>query len=412
MGIGFFLPTRVEYNHDEWFTGSFVPRQLAALATRAGRVDLISFTAPKKQFLGLKQPLPKEMFRVNPVPGKVGGLSLLLSGLPALEYSLRRIIYSRGSEWSCFVVYEGSVPSQLAFRIARGAGLPVFTWIGGDAYASTARRVEHYSWSGGIARMLLAKENRWALRRMAQNSAGVIATGEELAERYRGIAPAVRSFVATTVPAASVEASLPEERFATHHAPLRLLTLGRLTEVKGFEYLLHALAEVETSGISWHLKLAGPEHEVGYAARLKAEAAALGIAERVEFSGELLASETQKLYEEADIFILPSLSEGTPKVLPEAMASGLPIIATRVGAVADIVGDAGILLGPRDVRGLADALLTLARDPELRLHLGRAAVSRAREFTLENQIYGIADWMMARISHHVLAPVRAPSVQP
>lgn len=399
MGIGIFLPTRVECNDGEWFTASFVPRQLAALSAHSGRIDLISFTSFRNQSPEFKQSLSKDFFRVLPVPGKDDGLSLLTSGLSAFVRSLRWIIDSHASDWSCFIVYEGTIPSQLAFRIARQAGLPVFIWVGGDAYASTVRRVKCYSWPAKTLRLLLAKQNRRALRSMARKSMGVIATGEEIAEGYRNIAPAVCSFVATTVPATSVDASLLEQRFAKRQTLLQLLTVGRITPVKGLEYLLRALTALRNSGISFQLKIVGPEQEADYAARLKAEVAASGTAECVEFSGEIPAARMEDFYREADILVLPSLSEGTPKVLPEAMAKGLPIVASRVGAVADIVGDAGILLEPRDVNGLAAALLRLARDPELRFKLGRIAVCRAREFTLENQIYGIADWMTAIISH-------------
>lgn len=409
MGVGIFLPTRVASRQGEWFTKSFVPRQMAALAARLGLVDLISFTAPSRQSAELKQTLPKEEFRVNPVPGKDDGFRLLLTGLPALAGSLRRIIHSRASEWSSFIVYEGSIPSQLAFRIARAAELPVFVWIGGDAYASMARRVNDYSWAAKTSRLLLAKQNRWALRSMARHSAGVIVTGQELAEHYRSIAPAVRSFVATTVSAVSVDASLPELRFSRRQVPVRLLTVGRITPVKGLEYLLRAIVELRDSGMAFQLKFAGPEQEAGYAARLKSEIAALGASEWVEFCGEIPSEKMEEAYREADIFILPSLSEGTPKVLPEAMAKGLPIIATTVGAVPEIVGDAGILLEPRDVQGLSAALLRLGRDPELRLKLGQNAVRRARGYTLENQIHGIGDWMTGRISHDVPACAGASS---
>jgi len=89
------------------------------------------------------------------------------------------------------------------------------------------------------------------------------------------------------------------------------------------------------------------------------------------------------IYSISDVVVLPSLREGTPLVLLEAMACGKPVVATRVGGIPEIVehGEGGLLVRPKDVEGLSKAILTLLEDPGLREEMGKKARRRAvKEF--------------------------------
>jgi glycosyltransferase involved in cell wall biosynthesis len=111
----------------------------------------------------------------------------------------------------------------------------------------------------------------------------------------------------------------------------------------------------------------GPER-----ATLERKAADLGLVpDVVEFRGAI--PDMVPLYRDSDIFVLTSDWEGTPNVLLEAMASGLPVIASRVGGVPDIVrhGRAGYLTEPGDENSCASLLLQLIDDPQLRMEMGR-----------------------------------------
>jgi len=100
----------------------------------------------------------------------------------------------------------------------------------------------------------------------------------------------------------------------------------------------------------------------------------LGLAGRVSFLGALGQAELDRCYRRADLFVLPSRFEGYGMVCAEALAHGLPILASRVGAIGDLVpAEAGLLVPPDDPLALEGALRRLLEDPALRLQLARGA---------------------------------------
>jgi glycosyltransferase involved in cell wall biosynthesis len=150
-----------------------------------------------------------------------------------------------------------------------------------------------------------------------------------------------------------------------------LLFVGRLSTQKGVSVLLDALALVPAR---WHLRIVGDGPE---RASLTAQAARLGIAERVTFHGWAQREELPALYRAADVFVFPSLDEGMPNVVLEALASGLPIVATRIAGNDQLVlpGENGTLVPPSDPHAFAAALAPLLTDPAARQRM--AARSRA-----------------------------------
>ncbi len=162
--------------------------------------------------------------------------------------------------------------------------------------------------------------------------------------------------------------------------PTRLLTVARLHPVKGLDVMLRALGAAEDMPWQWTVVGDGDQRET-----LAAQAQQLGLAHRVRFVGGMAHHELPALYREADAFVLPSRSEGLPVVLMEAMAAGLPVVATRVGGIPEIVeeGAAGFLVPADDESALADALRRLLGDPTRALLMGQANRKKAeREFAI------------------------------
>lgn len=166
----------------------------------------------------------------------------------------------------------------------------------------------------------------------------------------------------------------PTEKDRRRGGKLRLLCVGQLSQRKGISYLLRA------------------------ASRMK-EGVELTLVGRVEGTGRAIdpyrsvfrhiphvpRRDLKEIYQDADIFVFPTLMEGMPLAVVEAMASGLPVITTANGP-GDIVRDGidGFIVPPRDVSAIVDRVNELRSDPELRAEMARNARSRAQEFTWSN----------------------------
>jgi glycosyltransferase involved in cell wall biosynthesis len=143
---------------------------------------------------------------------------------------------------------------------------------------------------------------------------------------------------------------------------MQLLTVGRLTQVKGQAVMLQALAELKARGCHVRLEIVGdgPKREA-----LERLAAQLGLGDRVRFAGAVGQGEIGGYYDRADAFVLSSFAEGIPVVLMEAMASELPVVAPGVMGVGELVRDGvnGRVVRPGRHEQLADAIESLAGDP-------------------------------------------------
>lgn len=155
-----------------------------------------------------------------------------------------------------------------------------------------------------------------------------------------------------------------------------VLYIGRLSAQKSLPTLIHAIERASRSCSTLHLMLVGdgPERE-----NLEALASDLNVSNRITFAG--LQSDVRAYLSAADIFALPSLSEGISNALLEAMASGLACVASSVGGTAEVLdhGKCGVLLTGNDLDRWTEALLDLAMNEKKRQQLGCAARTRITE---------------------------------
>ena len=159
--------------------------------------------------------------------------------------------------------------------------------------------------------------------------------------------------------------------------------IGRITEVKGIPFALQALTSGALPGrVHLHIIGSGPQQE-----RLRREAEDLDLGDRVRFHG--FQRNVLDWLAHLDVLLMPSLHEGLPYTLLEAMSLGVPVVASRVGGLAEVLRheETGLLVDVGDGDGLAQALARLASDPVLARRLGTAAAREQRElYTLEHMV--------------------------
>lgn len=178
---------------------------------------------------------------------------------------------------------------------------------------------------------------------------------------------------------------LPEEYETARHSGIgqRLLFVGRLAAAKGLPVLLAALAEVRQHHPDVQLTIAGDGPDRRSLQVLSWE---YGVDRNVCFLGYQSPAEVKNLLRQADVFVLASFAEGVPVVLMEAMAAGVPVIATQIAGVPELVEDglSGLLVPPGDPAPLAAKISALLDDAELRGRLAEAGRLRVeREFNIE-----------------------------
>ena len=153
---------------------------------------------------------------------------------------------------------------------------------------------------------------------------------------------------------------------------------ARIEHLKGPLTLLESFACASRGDSRLRLMIAGAG---SLEPQLKARARSLGVAAQCEFVGLYTRPEQRKAFmERLDIFALPSLTEGTPNCIAEAMSHGVPVIASAVGGIPDVVtARSGVLIPPGDASALTTALARLAADEDLRRRMGGAARARYEE---------------------------------
>jgi sugar transferase (PEP-CTERM/EpsH1 system associated) len=198
----------------------------------------------------------------------------------------------------------------------------------------------------------------------------------EFAAQTIGIPPAKLAVIPNGIPLEDFQPGDRSRARVDLGIPLRAVvagTVGRLQPVKGTGYLLEAWSRLASDHPDAILLLVGGGPQQAALERMSRR---LGISERVRFLGD--RADVPGLLRGMDVFVLPSLWEGMPNAALEAMAVGLPVVATAVGGTSEVVVDGvtGLLVQPGDPDALAQSIARLLRDPDLRHKMGQAGRER------------------------------------
>lgn len=219
---------------------------------------------------------------------------------------------------------------------------------------------------------------RWYLRRIRH----LIAISDEMAEEVRkaGGDPTVYR-IENPIDRAYFEVA-DRRRPSPDGAPIRVLFVAAITPRKGVHVLLDAVAPLLADGRVAEVVVAGTwDWAPDYVAAQRGRCAAEPALAAVRFTGSLSTAELLDAYARADVLVLPSLAETKPMVIAQAQCAGVPVIATAVGGVPEMIadGESGLLTAPGDAEALRTAIAQVADDPALRRRLeagGRAAARR------------------------------------
>jgi glycosyltransferase involved in cell wall biosynthesis len=207
-----------------------------------------------------------------------------------------------------------------------------------------------------------------------------IAPSRYLAEQYalNGIP---REKIAVLNNGIEIERFGPQRRA---HSPLTLGFIGHLGKHKGLDVLLHALSFLEAQPIRLLVVGSGEEAE-----SLKASCRESGLQQRVTFAGHIDNQRIASVYQQIDVLIVPSVwPENSPVTITEAMASGLPVIASDIGGIGELVEDGvtGFLIPVKDSQAMAERVRRFIERPALKEEMGRKGLEKIRQYHSRNQV--------------------------
>lgn len=186
-----------------------------------------------------------------------------------------------------------------------------------------------------------------------------------------------------------------------------ILSVGRLVQKKGFEYLIKACRILKDRGYKFRCQIVGGGD--AYTETLQKLIFSLGLEHIIYLKGAVTQEELREIYQQATLFALPCQviengdRDGIPNVLVEAMAMQLPVISSNISGIPELIEDAnnGLLVPEKDVDALSNAIKTLLNNPEMRLRLGKAARERVcRDFDSQCTTLVLKDIFMSQLSNN------------
>jgi len=378
----------VEANHSVTRMASDYLAVYEASTGRTGRTADLGCRPPAVSF--------PRVLMLGPLPPPAGGMATVMDNLrgSALAEKCRLTVLNNGKttpEGRSLlrgVAAQVNVLARMALCIRRERAEIVhihtcsgFTFWRDSLHAVAARalgcRVVWHVHGGHFEQFSthLRAAGRWWLRRTLGLGSATIVLSDEWVKRLHGFADQVCwRVVANGVPVPSVESRPvgPVPHF---------LFMGNLGSAKGPQDLIAAVGLARQSDLRGTVSLAGLETEPGQRNLLQARITECGCGSQVRLLGSVAGREKETVLTGSDCFVLPSYAEGLPMAMLEAMAHGMPVIATRVGAIPEVVTDGveGFLIEPGDVAALADRLVQMERDPSLRHRMGVAARKRVEQ---------------------------------
>lgn len=296
------------------------------------------------------------------------------------RFIIKKAIRKYSRNWNTIVYIRHPYPfTKYVYSLAKRNNLPVCLHLVGDPISVIS---ESSKYSGVLKRLALYYANYLDrfIGKIIVNTPTLV-NGNGLRRLYNNKFTNVREIRTSTLSCEEIVKDIP----TMNKNKIRLLYVGRLRHEKGIVYLLEAIKILQTK-LNIFLTIVGGGSVLE---ELKNVTRQLKIEDRVVFEGHIAFGERLfSIYREHDIFILPSVSEGTPRVLLEAMCNGLAVIATNVGGIPFTIQNRynGLLIPPKSPSTIADAVIEIVNDDKLRYQLIMNGITYAQKNTIESHV--------------------------
>jgi glycosyltransferase involved in cell wall biosynthesis len=383
-----FVSGRMHYSGpDGIWVDAGLGRLLDPLAARFGRLTIaLSSTADKRPLLDHR--LSAAADNLIPLP-ELPSIARGFGKAAACRRVIREV--ERRSD---VVIVQLPFEAPLALFRAR---TPRVYHICANIRAFASRSSRFAGWKRLPALAVGTLIDRMQARLFRRQDVRIVANGGELRAHY-GSAPG-RTVVSSTI---RDEDILSVKRCRTAGEPFRVLYVGYIRHEKGIDLLFEAFSRVLDAIPDAELEIVGAEDGGSPCMSAAFDTALAALTQRgtVRFLGHRnFGPELFRCYADADVLVVPSRTEGTPRVLVEARAFGCPVVGTAVGGIPTSIADGvdGLLIPPENSLALADAILQVAQNHELRDQLIHGGIERARRSTVEVFSTSLADEVMELI---------------
>lgn len=379
MKLAIFLNIRTYFDGSTYFAEDNFYQFWTSFTTFFDEVILclpVLETTHRKGFF----PLNQERVKVCPFPYYDSPFGLYLN-IFRLIFRIRRLISKNASEWDVVGSVLPNILGIVTVLFSRQRAKRCFFYLRGNFTKSIpcyySKGLKKLAAKLGV--LILTPVISHLVRRTL-----TFTVGEELYRTFGRTANTAFKIIPAVLPRSMIidKCNLRINSLGT----LKLLYVGRLSAEKGMSYLVDIMPiMIRENKVDAVLNIVGSGPEE---VEMRKKVSKLNLNDHVMFKGYVpFGNQLQELYREADVFVLPSITEGVPLVLVEAMAYGLPIVATAVGGIPDIVKHNvnGLLVPPADINALCKALVRIARKPKLRYHLAENALDMADKYCMESQ---------------------------
>jgi len=306
---------------------------------------------------------------------------------------VRRIVSDNIINWDVVGAVVPNILGMAFLRYAKSFSKPCFAYIRGNHMRTV--KYEYRGIKKWIACFISLILDHISGRLVASTLTLVV--GEELYMKFKKKGDSVFKIVVSLISINDIKKKIV--LCSTRKQKINLLHVGRLSPERGISYLIEGVIlfkERYDGDVALTIVGSGAEESV-----LKKKVRENGLDGNINFTGYIpYGKDIVGVYQNSDIFILPSLSEGVPKTMLESMANGVPVIATSVGGIPEIIKDGvnGLLIPPADPSAIANAIYRLINNCELRIRIAKNGLETMKEYSLESQRDRIVEILQTQYS--------------